>query len=147
MTIFAESMDAIVRTHQRVAEAYFRDGGVDLAIPPLRGLLEIMAYGKTSAGWTLSSPDFRALFTRELVLASDWYAARLDAKQRYDVAHLRAGLAHLRVFADAAGNDEVCTRLRLDERTRNTESELARICGADYRAQLVGTIGRQVDFG
>ena len=32
-------------THQRVAEAYLRDGSLDTAVPPIRGLLEIMARG------------------------------------------------------------------------------------------------------
>ncbi len=51
---FAESMDVIVTTHQWVAQAYFDDGTVELAIPPLRALLEIMAFGEdrpTASRW------------------------------------------------------------------------------------------------
>lgn len=82
--VFADGVANIVATHQRVAQSYFTDGSIALACPPLKALLEIMAYGKTADGLGLESPEVRALFTRESVLASDWYAARLDAKQRGD---------------------------------------------------------------
>ena len=48
--IFAESIATIVTTHERVARAYFQDGTIALAVPPLRALLEIMADGFTAAG-------------------------------------------------------------------------------------------------
>lgn len=144
--VFAESMDVIVATHQRVAQAYFDDGGIELAVPPLKGLLEIMASGKTAEGWTLSSPEFRQLFTRESVLASDWYAARLDAKCDQDMAHQRRGLDKLREFASAEGNRRVANRLNLDLRIADAEAELARMSDPKYRQSLVGTIGRQTTF-
>lgn len=144
--IFAESMDVIVTTHQRVAQAYFDDGGIELAVPPLRGLLEIMANGQTAEGWQLDTPEFRELFTRESVLASDWYAARLDAKRDLDVAHQQRGLDMLREFSSAEGNYRVAHRMNLDVRTAEAEAELARMKTADYRESLVGTIGRQTKF-
>lgn len=79
--VFAESMDTMVTTHERVAQSYFADGTIEWAGPPLRDLLEIMAHGRTSQGWELSSPEFRAQFERDAILGSDWYAARLDAQQ------------------------------------------------------------------
>lgn len=145
-TIFAESMDVIVKTHKRVAEAYIRDGGIEMAVPPLRGLLEIMATGTTSEGLTLDDDEFRALFTRESVLASDWYAKRLDTKQELDVAHLKTGLDHLREFASVEFNDKASTRLNLQARTKQAEAELERLSGSEYRAGLVGTIGRQTEI-
>lgn len=144
--IFAESMDVIVTTHQRVAQAYFDDGGIELAVPPLRGLLEIMANGKTAEGWTLGSPEFRELFTRESVLASDWYAARLDAKRTADLEHQQAGLARLQAFAEGLDNSTVAERLDLDARLTDAQDELDRMTAPSYREQLVGTIGRQTDF-
>ncbi|GAA2182390.1 hypothetical protein GCM10009785_21500 [Brooklawnia cerclae] len=145
--IFAESMDVIVTTHQRVAEAYFRDNGIELAVPPLKGLLEIMANGQTAEGWKLDSPEFRELFTRESVLASDWYAARLDAKQAAEVEHQRQGLEHLQAFASEPGNESVIGRLNLADRAAKAHAELERLSSDAYRASLVGTIGRQVRFG
>ena len=59
----------------------------------IKALLEIMAYGKTAEGYGLEAPEVRSQFTRESVLASDWYAARLDAKQRGDEARVREAIA------------------------------------------------------
>ena len=56
LDVFAESMATMVTTHQRVAQAYFDDETIALAIPPLRALLEIMANGQTAEGWDLDSP-------------------------------------------------------------------------------------------
>ncbi|PZQ74035.1 MAG: hypothetical protein DI553_05400, partial [Cutibacterium acnes] len=43
--IFADSVRTISTTHARVAKAYFDDGTVSLAVPPIRALLEIMVNG------------------------------------------------------------------------------------------------------
>ena len=50
MDVFADGVDTIVTTHQRVAESYFADGSIEMACPPLKALLEIMDKGKTAAG-------------------------------------------------------------------------------------------------
>ncbi|WP_319244231.1 hypothetical protein [uncultured Propionivibrio sp.] len=143
MDVFAESMANIVATHQRVAESYFKDGTIALACPPLKALLEIMAYGKTAEGYGLDAPQVRAQFTRESVLASDWYAARLDAKQQGDEARLKQAVASLYDFIDAADNGEVVTRLGLVARRAQVQAERVRVGGGDYRSSLVGTLGVQ----
>jgi len=143
MDVFAESMANIVATHQRVAESYFNDGTIALACPPLKALLEIMAYGKTAEGCGLDSPELRAQFTRDSVLASDWYAARLDAKQRCDEDRLKQAVASLYQFIDAPDNAEVVSRLGLLERRTQVQAERVRAGGAEYRAGLVGTLGVQ----
>lgn len=143
MDIFADGVANIVATHQRVAESYFADGTITLACPPLKALLEIMAHGKTEAGYTLESPELRAMFSRESVLASDWYAARLDAKQRRDEARLTRAVASLYDFMDRADNADATTRLGLAARRLTAQSERVRVGSAEYRAGLVGTIGRQ----
>ncbi|NLA29880.1 MAG: hypothetical protein GX875_09550, partial [Propionibacterium sp.] len=146
LATFAESMGVIVTTHQRVAQSYFDDGGIELAVPPLRGLLEIMATGRTTEGWTLSSPEFREQFTRESVLESDWYAARLDAKQAADIGHYQLGLEKIREFTAAPQNAQMSERLDLASRMAETESDLLQLNTETYRSLLVGTIGRQVNF-
>ena len=77
--VFADSVDIIVTTHKVVAEHYRADGSIEWAVPPLRALLEIMIDGTSREGWDLTSPEFRALFERENILSSSWYAERLDA--------------------------------------------------------------------
>ncbi|WP_300077625.1 hypothetical protein [Propioniciclava sp.] len=140
---FAESMATIVATHERVAKAYFDDGTVEFAVPPLRALLEVMAYGRTADGLTLTDEAFRAAFTREAVLGSDWYAARLDAKQAEDVRRTEVSLGNLRDFAEHASGSEAAQRIQLVDRIAQTEADLDRRRSDEYRASLVGTLGRQ----
>ncbi|MBI4944076.1 MAG: hypothetical protein HY830_25320 [Actinobacteria bacterium] len=139
--VFAESVATIVMTHERVARSYFKDGTVDLAVPPLRALLEIMADGHSAQGWGLGSPEFRALFTRESVLASDWYAQRLDAKQAAAAARAGAGLAAIEKFVSTPGNEEPTARLGMPARVEAARAEAARLAGPEFREQLVGTAG------
>ncbi|HHV20142.1 MAG TPA: hypothetical protein GXZ30_01160 [Propionibacterium sp.] len=141
--VYAESMDTMVRTHERVAQAYFDDGTIDLACPPLRALLEIMAHGTTADGHTLDSPEVRSMFTREAVLTSEWYAERLDAQQRETVRVAEQGVAALRDFIGKDHTEAVVARLGLTDRLADAEAEAARVASAVYRKSLVGTLGRQ----
>lgn len=143
LDIFAESMATTVTTHERVAKAYFADGTIELAIPPLRALLEIMANGVTREGWDLESPAFRALFERDDILASDWYAARVDAKQAAAAGRAEAGLKALQKFISTPGNEEPSARLDVPARIRAAEAEYARFASPAYRSAIIGTVGRQ----
>ncbi len=139
---FAESMATIVMTHERVARAYIEDGTIALAVPPLRALLQIMADGVSAEGWTLHSPEFREMFTRAAVLASDWYAERLDAKQAAASARAFAGLAAIEKFVSTPGNDEPVARLGMPERVAAAKAEGSRVSSLAYRERLIGTTGR-----
>ena len=143
MDVFADGVANIVATHQRVAESYFTDGSIAMACPPLKALLEIMARGKTEDGYGLESPEVRKLFTRESVLASDWYAARLDAKQRHDEQRWTHAVASLYEFLDRPDNAGVAVRLGLAAKRAQAQAERVRVGSAEYRAALVGTIGLQ----
>ncbi len=143
LDVFVRSVDTVLTTHQRVARAYFADGTADLACPPLRALLEIMAYGATADGRGPDAPSFRAMFTREAVLGSDWYAARLDAQQAADLAHARAGVSTLESFIGVDGNDGVVERLELGERLAHVRAEVDRVASPAYRKELVGELGLQ----
>ncbi|MBL0167630.1 MAG: hypothetical protein IPP85_11015 [Propionivibrio sp.] len=143
MDIFADGVANIVSTHQRVAESYFTDGSISMACPPLRALLEIMAHGRSEQGHGLESPELREMFTRESVLASDWYAARLDTKQRSDEARLKRVVASLYEFLDNPDNAGVANRLGLAARREQAQGERVRVGSAEYRAGLVGTLGLQ----
>ncbi|HEX3274494.1 MAG TPA: hypothetical protein VHR43_06535, partial [Gemmatimonadales bacterium] len=82
--VFADGIGNIVEAQQRVAEAYFADGTIDDLCPPLQALLHIMAYGGYQ-GKDAQHPEIRALFTREALLASEWYHERLAVKQQRDI--------------------------------------------------------------
>jgi hypothetical protein len=136
-------MDNICSTHQRVAQSYFADGTISLACPPLKALLEIMANGKTSAGHELDAPEFRALFTREHLLASDWYAARLEAKQAGDIALWRRHVRTLEEFCANPANADVVKKLGLSERLAAAKAETVRVAKKECLTSLVGTLGVQ----
>lgn len=138
---FAESMKVIVTTHQRVAQAYFDDGTIEYAVPPLRGLLEIMAHGTTSEGWTLQDPQFREQFTREAILASQWYAERLDLRRDSEEEFLTSALEILERFAQA--NPGTGERLGLDQRIAHIRSSLEACRSDEFRQALIGTTGAQ----
>jgi hypothetical protein len=140
--VYAASLETIVATHERVARAYIEDGTIAWAIPPLRGLLQIMAEGVTEEGWRLDSPAFRAQFSRDAVLASDWYAARLDAKAQAARSRAETGLAAIEKFVATPGNEEPTERLGMPARVEAAKAELARVSAPEYRAGLVGTAGR-----
>jgi len=141
--IFADSVEVIVATHQTVAKHYVDDGSIQWAVPPLRALLEIMYSGRSAEGWTLASPEFRALFERENILASDWYAARVDAKVERDRKQAEASIRALTRFTTTQGNDEVTTRLDIEGRLSAARAWLDRVASPAYRAHLVGTLGLQ----
>ena len=95
-------------------------------------------------GYGLDAPEVRSQFTRESVLASDWYAARLDAKQQSDEDRLKRAVAGLYEFIDAADNAGVVKRLGLIARREQVQAERVRVGGEEYRAGLVGTLGVQI---
>ncbi|MEA4943864.1 MAG: hypothetical protein VB080_05420 [Propionicimonas sp.] len=141
--IFAESIAVIVATHQRVAQAYFDDGTISLAVPPLRALLEIMAHGHSCEGWGLDSPEFRAQFTREHILDTGWYHDRLDAKQAAAVARATNGLAAIEKFIATPGNEEPSARLDMPARIEAAKADAERFASPQWRERLVGTVGGQ----
>lgn len=141
--VFADAMDNIVTTHRRIAQSYFDDGTVEQASPPLRALLEIMAQGATREGHGLRAPEVRALFTRDHLLASDWYAARLHAKQQIDVAAGGRHVKSLDEFLKQPHHAEVTERLGLRDRLAHARKELMRTGRPEYRESLVGTLGVQ----
>ena len=100
-----------------------------------------MANGTSSEGWTVHSPEFRALFTRESVLNSSWYAARLDAAQSAEVAELEAGIGALEAFLAESPD-----RAGLGERLADVRAARDEAATPAARERLVGTLGRQQAF-
>lgn len=143
--VFADGMDNIVATHRRVAEHYFADGGIELACPPMKALLHIMRDG-TWEGLTLESPAFRTLFTRENLLRSDWYAARLEAQREQD-EHLNARhVDSLSRFLMRPQYADEAVRLGISQRLDRARQRLEASRAPGYLRTLEGTLGRQPRF-
>jgi len=138
--VFADGVDNIVEAQQRVAEAYFADGTIDDACPPLKALLHIMARGRYE-GKDASDPEIRGLFTREALLASDWYHERLAIKQQRDVALWERHARSLTEFLTRAGHRDEAKRLGIAGRLEHARAELKRVSAPSYLTALVGTIG------
>ena len=119
LAVFVAGVEAICEAQQRVARYYFDDGSVEAACPPVRALLHIMAHGHYE-GRDVNDPVLRAMFTREALLASDWYQERLRVKQQRDIA---LWTRHAATGSAEAGR------------------KLAEVSAPEYLRALHGTIG------
>ena len=131
LALCIEGMDNIIATHKRVAVHYFNDGSIEMACPPLKALLYIMRDDEYQ-GKTLSDPDFRAQFTREQLLASDWYAAHLQKKQDSDIRLWERHIAYLAAFLNRPGYAAEAARLGISHRLAEAKANLARVQSPDY---------------
>ncbi|EKX53617.1 hypothetical protein GUITHDRAFT_84236 [Guillardia theta CCMP2712] len=146
--IYADGIRTITVTNKRVAEMYLADGGVDMAVPPLKALLHIMAKGEYE-GMTLESPEFRKLFTRESILSSPWYQERIKCFQQREAERLQRGIQYLENFVAGPSNSkeddwkgkQICDELKLNERIEHVKAQLAYVQSAEYLKKLEGTIG------
>jgi hypothetical protein len=134
---FAAGVDAIVEAQTRVARQYFEDGSVAAACPPLRALLEIMAEG-SSQGRGVDDPDVRRMFTREYLMASDWYCERLRAKQTRDIALWTRHVRSIEEFRDSGASFE---GFDIESRLGDARQQLARVSAPEYLSELEGTLG------
>jgi hypothetical protein len=146
MGLFAAGVDAIVGSQRRVASLYFEDGSVEAACPPLKALLHIMACGSYE-GMAIDDSRIRGMFTRESLLASDWYRQRLRVKQSRDIALWQRHLKSLETFQSENEDGFFPNGLNLDERLSAAHAQLARVSANAYLDELVGTIGADPFYG
>jgi hypothetical protein len=137
---FYDGVLHIAEAQQRVAKTYLEDGSLELACPPLKALLHIMAEGHWN-GKTVHDPEVRAMFTREHLLASDWYRERLVAKQTVDIRLWTRHVTNLKSICQQPEYEPVIARLGLRARLQFAERELARCRDAGYVEACVGTLG------
>ncbi len=142
MDLFVEGMDNIIATQKRVAGHYFSDGSIEWACLPLRVLLHIMRDNHYE-GKTLDDPEIRAMFTRENVLASDWYRARLSAKQRVDLRLWKRHVSYLERFLRNPSYAAEAARLAVAERLEQARERLAALASPDYLETLEGMTGAE----
>ena len=103
-------------------------------------MLMIMAAGSYS-GMDVHHPKIRAMFTRESLLASDWYKERLHTKQRRDIEMWNRHVNHLQRFLDDQDYDDESQRLEIPQRLEMAKQKLAAVQEPDYIESLVGTLG------
>jgi hypothetical protein len=140
--IFADGMDNIVATQKRVAKMYFDDGSIAQACPPLKALLHIMLNDEWD-GKGLDHPEFRKLFTREYLMASDWYAARLAAKQKVDRKLWKRHVEYLNHFLRRPSHEDIAASLGVGDRLARARKILEEVESSDYLKKLSGTLGAE----
>jgi hypothetical protein len=138
--MYAAGVDAIVETQRRVAMNYFEDGSVEAACPPLKALLHIMAHG-CYEGRGVNDPAIRNMFTRDALLASEWYRERLRVKQCRDAALWHRHIGSLEQYVAAAESDGIPDEIGVCERLTHARTQLARVTAVEYLEELKGTIG------
>ncbi len=140
MESYVDGINNIVEAQQRVALQYLEDGSIEDACPPLQALLIIMATGKY-LGMSVHHAEFRALFTRDNLLASDWYKERLEIKQQRDIAMWTRHVDTLNQFLDDADYADEARRLGIPARLNVAVQKLEMVSHPDYLNELVGTLG------
>lgn len=145
MEDFVDGINNIVEAQQKAALNYFADGSIESAIPPLKVLLHIMAYGAYE-GKTMADPDLRALFKRENVIDSDWYKERLKNKQYKDIQLWERHINYLTAFNAEKLNQVIVTELHLNEALLYAQKQLTKVKSGDYLQSLNGTIGADLIF-
>jgi len=142
LDVFVDGLDNIVTTQKRVAKMYFDDGSIKQACPPLQALLQIMLHDEWE-GRGLADPEFRKMFTREALLSSDWYAARLAAKQKIDRQLWRRHVEYLDRFLKRASHADEAARLGIANRLSRVKKTLEQVESPAYPETLRGTIGAE----
>jgi hypothetical protein len=138
---YVDGINNIVQTQQKMAKAFFEDGSIAECCPPLQALLRDMAAESSSKGDDAASQSLRELFTRENVLASDWYQERLVIKQRRDIALWTRHVDYLGEFLARPSHRQVARQMDIAGRLRIAKKSLEEVSSSDYRKRLIGTIG------
>jgi hypothetical protein len=140
MEDFVDGIHNIVEAQRKVALCYFEDGSVEAAIPPLKILLSMMAYGEYE-GKDMSDPELRRYFERDYVVESDWYKERLKLKQAKELEFTHKQLIDLEDFARKPENSLLVEQMNISNRIGIAKKRLDYVKSEHYIADLVGTIG------
>jgi len=139
---YIDGIKHIAEVQQRVAKRYLDDGSIEEACPPLKALLHIMAEGNYE-GKTVHDPEFRAMFTRENLLSSDWYMQRLTVKQQRDIELWQKHLKSTEDYLVEATHDTEEARAEIARRRDYVKSQLEILQKDGYLKSQIGTIGAQ----
>ncbi len=140
MEAFVDGILNIANGHKKAALNYFQDGSIDEAIPPMKALLHIMAYGEYE-GHKLDSEEVRRLFEKKTVMESDWYKKRLQNKQDVDCDLTRQKIANLEHFLMNPLNASVIKEFGYNEKLKKAKEALTYYESQNYLDSLMGTLG------
>lgn len=140
MEDYVDGIHNIVEAQKKVALRYFEDGSVEAAIPPLKILLNIMAYG-TYEGKEISDPELRKFFDRDYIINSDWYKERLELKQQKDLVFYTRQINYLEEFIKNPSNVNIVAEMSIQERLDKVKTKFKETSSEKYLESIIGTIG------
>jgi phosphoenolpyruvate carboxykinase (diphosphate) len=138
--VFAETINNLSLTQERVAKGYMSDGTYERLCPPLQALVSVMATGSYK-GLDRNHPDFRKMFERETILQSNWYNERLVEKQKRDIALWSRNVDYLQSVLELEHYNDVAENLELPVRLSAAKAQLKEVKADSYIKKLEGTIG------
>ncbi len=89
----------------------------------------------------ISNPELRKFFTREYVINSDWYKARLARKQQIDINFQESQIEYINTFINNPLNENTIDELQLNEKIKEAKIQLEYFKSESYLNDLIGTIG------
>ena len=137
---YVNGINNIVEAHKRVALNYFQDGTINDACPPLKAILNIMAYGEYE-GLTIHDKEIRQLFTRENLLDSDWYQERLRIKQSRDEQLWYFNLRYLEEKLNDIPDNDAIEKFQLQKQIKEAKKMIDTVQNESYFKRLQGTLG------
>jgi hypothetical protein len=137
---FVDGIENIAAAMEKSAKAYFEDGSYEAAIPPLKAVLSVMAYG-TYEGKSIQDPEVRKLFDRDYVLASDWYRARLERYREREIAYIESSISYLRKFLAERAEPKSLTERRVQAELSNAHGRLEQLMAPNFLERIWGSIG------
>ena len=136
---FADGLSNIIETQRKVAQLYFEDESFNYACPPLKALLKIMADPEEEKN--LKSLEVRSLFDPEILINSDWYRKRIEAKCTVDQRLWEKHYSALKKFnTDSIYTDEQ-EKLNIPGKIISVKENIAATKDSSYLDSLIGTIG------
>ena len=133
---YAEGISYISESQAQVAQAWFKDGSIEEACPPLKALIHIMVDGHYE-GKSLSDPGIRKMFTAEYVLNSDWYKERIQSSHDFALKILEMQKATI------SSSDYIAEETK-SEKLAKIEDQIEAL---NKKGPIVGTIGRNPNLG
>lgn len=138
MDVFVDGINNITNAQRRVAKNYMEDGSFDVACPPIKALLAIMAEGEYE-GKDINHPEIRNLFTLDSLLASTWYQERLQLKQQLDIDLWRSHVDYLHHKQNLIGESE--EKAGIENLINKAKQRLSALEDGNYLNSLKGSIG------
>ena len=137
---FADGILYIAEAQQRIAKMYFEDGSIDIACPPLKALLHIMVEGSFEKK-SIRDLEIRTMFTKESLLASDWYTDRLRLRQLREQQLWQRHVQSLETFFSSNEFPEEKMSMNISGRLEKSRQRLNTVLSAEYLTELQGSLG------